>query len=70
MVIALGFVMAGLADDAGPVVGFFLLLLSAHVAFWRVRWSELVPGEAVGTAWVLTASAVLAAAGAFLLLAG
>ena len=56
MVIALGFVMAGLADDAGPVVGFFLLLLSAHVAFWRERWAALA-GLATSTVPLVVAGA-------------
>lgn len=65
MVIALGFVMAGLADDAGPVVGFFLLLLSAHFAFWRERWAALA-GLATSTVPLVVAGA-LALGGATLL---
>ena len=68
MVIALGFVMAGLADDAGPVAGFFLLLLSAHVAFWRDRWAALA-GLATSVVPLVVAG-VLALGGAALLLTG
>jgi hypothetical protein len=68
VVIALGIVMAALADDAAPVVGFFLLLLSAHVAFWRARWAALA-GLATSTV-PLAVAGVLALGGAALLAAG
>jgi hypothetical protein len=60
--------MGALADDAAPVVGFFLLLLSAHVGFWRARWAALAGLDT--TTVPLVVAGVVAVAGAALLVTG